>query len=135
MKVLGVRVKSLLEVFDVLTQSTGNQNYGRLSLLSIVLALQSSDRSSVVSKHCSAPSSGLQLSVPASMDMSDMAGMGGMDTGGSGMFQLTNMKIARMYWYFVAAVVALSLVVRLCNSFRTLHAYVDPTSTHPSAVN
>jgi len=39
------------------------------------------------------------------MDMGDMGQ--GMDMGSSGMFKGTNMYIAHIYWYLVAAVVAL----------------------------
>ncbi|KAK8090480.1 hypothetical protein PG997_005441 [Apiospora hydei] len=45
------------------------------------------------------------------MDM----GMGGMDMG-SGMFSQDNMALARAYWYIIAGVLALLLLIRLVNS-------------------
>jgi hypothetical protein len=39
--------------------------------------------------------------------MDGMNMSGGMDMGSSGMFKGTNMGIARLYWYLIAAVVSL----------------------------
>lgn len=47
------------------------------------------------------------------MDM-DM-GTGGMDMG-SGMFSQDNIALARAYWYIIAGVLALLLLIRLVNS-------------------
>ena len=45
------------------------------------------------------------------MDM----GTGGMDMG-SGMFSKDNQALARAYWYIIAGVLALLLLIRLVNS-------------------
>ena len=53
------------------------------------------------------------------MDMSGMSGMGGMDMSSAGMFQGTNMHIARVYWYLAATVVALLGLRRVFDKLRT----------------
>ena len=53
------------------------------------------------------------------MDMSGMSGMGGMDISSAGMFQGTNMHIARAYWYLAATVVALLGFRRVFDKLRT----------------
>ena len=51
----------------------------------------------------------------------DMSG-GGMDMGGVSMFKVTNMGIARLYWYLIAAVVAVLGLRRLVEWSRRRHA-------------
>ena len=51
------------------------------------------------------------------MDMGGMSGMG-MDAGSVGMFQSTNMSIARIYWYLVVAVVGLLTTRKVVDHFR-----------------
>lgn len=59
-------------------------------------------------------------SVKMAMDGMDMSGMsGGMDMSSDGMFKGTNMKIARLYWYIVAGVVAFLFLQRCIEWTRT----------------
>lgn len=54
----------------------------------------------------------------------DMGGMGqGMDMSSDGMFKSTNMYIARLYWYLVAAVVAVLAVQRGVDWARSRSTY------------
>lgn len=55
--------------------------------------------------------------------MDGMAMSSGMDMGAVGMFKGTNMGIARLYWYLVAATVALLGLRRAVEWIRKRHAY------------
>lgn len=55
-------------------------------------------------------------------DMGGMGGMGGMDMGGNGLFQSTNMRIARIFWYIVAAAIAVRGLRTLIDKLRSRSA-------------
>lgn len=58
------------------------------------------------------------------MDSMGSMDMGGMDSSSAGVFKPTNMYIARVYWYIVAAFVALLGLIRLFNASSNLWMYV-----------
>jgi hypothetical protein len=60
-------------------------------------------------------------------DMGDMSGMGGMDMG-TNLFQSTNMSMARIFWYMIAATVGLSAACRFVFLWEARQRYVGADS-------
>jgi hypothetical protein len=62
--------------------------------------------------------------------MDGMAMGNGMDMGSVGMFKETNMKIAQLYWYLVAATAAVLGLRRVTEWIRRKNAYAlgDPST-------
>lgn len=54
-----------------------------------------------------------------------MSGDGGMDMGGASLFQVTNKKIAKLFWYFVVATVVVCIMRRCLDFLRTIYAYAE----------
>jgi hypothetical protein len=58
------------------------------------------------------------------MDMGGMSMSGGMDMGSGRLFELTNMAIARLYWYLIAGSVGLLGLRRFVTYRRRVWGYV-----------
>jgi preprotein translocase subunit SecG len=59
--------------------------------------------------------------------IAEMGDMGGMDMSSDGMFYNTNSALARLFWYLVAAFLALCLLFRIIRALIVFRRYGDST--------
>ena len=57
--------------------------------------------------------------------LDSMGNMGGMDMSSDGMFRGTNSGLARLFWYLIAGVLGLFLLLRAISVSTVYHRFVD----------